>query len=417
MNTKRVIAHIDLDSFYASVECLYNPDIRHLPVAVGGDAEKRHGIILAKNQLAKKYGVKTGEPLGIAKQKCPNIVFVKAHFDRYIKISGMVRDIYKEYTDKIEPFGIDEAWIDITESSLILGSPVKVVQEIQERIHREIGITASVGLSYNKIFAKLGSDQNKPYGLFVVTEANYKEKVWTLPASDLLYVGRATAQKLERLNIKTIGDLAIADPTILQAHLGKNGLMLKAFANGDDRSHVQKFTDESFVKSVGNSMTLPKDVTTNEEVLATFHMLAESVARRLRNQGLKCNGIQISVRDKNLITLQMQDQLNMPTFLSQEIAKKSYEIYLKKYLFKQPIRSIGIKAIDLTPIEQSFQLNLLYDTTKIEKLEALEKTVDSIRDAFGYEKIQKGILLADKKLNGRDIRNTHTIFPKPYLLD
>ncbi len=417
MESKRVIAHIDLDSFYASVECLYNPSIRHLPVAVGGDAEKRHGIILAKNQIAKQFGVKTGEPLGVAKQKCPNIVFVKAHFDRYIKISNMVRDIYKEYTDKIEPFGIDEAWIDITESSLILGSPVKVVQEIQERIHREIGITASVGLSYNKIFSKLGSDQNKPYGLFVVTENNYKEKVWTLPVSDLLYVGRATTQKLERLNIKTIGDLAVADPTILQAHLGKNGLMLKAFANGDDRSHVQKVSEDNFVKSVGNSLTLPRDLTTNEEVFATFHMLSESVARRLRKQGLKCNGIQISVRDKNLITLQMQDQLDMPTFLSSEIATTASNIFVKKYAIKQPIRSVGIKAIDLMPVEETFQLNLLYDTQKREKLENLEKTVDSIRDVFGYEKIQKGILLADRKLTGKDIMGTHTIFPKPYMMD
>ncbi len=410
------IAHIDLDSFYASVECLYNPSIRHLPVAVCGDSEARHGIILAKNQLAKKDGVKTGDTIIEATRKSKGIVFVKANFEKYIKISRMVRDIYKDYTDKIEPFGIDEAWLDLTSSIKAFGSPVKIVQEIQERINTEIGITASAGVSYNKIFAKLGSDQNKPYGLFVVTKDNYKEKVWGLPVSDLLYVGRATNKTLAKLNIKTIGELANCDDKILQAHLGKNGLLIKSFANGEDMSPVSDVSYERFVKSVGNSLTLPRDVETKEDVYAVFCMIAESVARRLRQHNLKCETIQISVRDSDLQTIQLQQGLEVATFLSSEIANKSFEIFLKKYLMVTPIRSLGIKACDLTG-DTDMQLNFLIDNKRREKLEKIEKTVDDIRDVFGYEKIQKGTLLVDRKLTKRDIKKTNTIHPTAYIIN
>ncbi len=348
MNNKDcAIAHIDLDSFYASVECLCNPEIRHLPVAVGGDQESRHGIILAKNQIAKGFNIKTGETVYSAMQKCSNLVLVRGDFEKYIKYSKMVREIYKEYTDKIEPFGIDEAWLDLSASINIFGPPVKIVEEIQERIYKEIGITASAGISYNKVFAKLGSDQRKPYGLFVVTRQNYKEKIWNLPVSDLLYVGRATLKKLTLLNIHTIAELANADSKVLRAHFGKNGEMLKIFANGEDTTPVSKFTDERFVKSIGNSLTLPRDISTNDEMYAVFCMISESVAARLRKHGLKATGIQISVRDKNLQTYQMQGKLQFSTCISSEIAKKAYEIYLSKYHSTIPTRSVGIKCINL----------------------------------------------------------------------
>ncbi len=411
MQNTCTIAHIDLDSFYASVECLYNPDIRHLPVAVSGSVEERHGIVLAKNQLAKKYGVKTGETLIEAKRKCKDIVFVKANFSRYVEISKMVKDIYRRYTDQVESFGIDEAWLDLSNSTKLFGNPVKIVQEIQETVTKEIGITVSIGLSFNKTFAKLGSDQNKPNGLFVITPENYKEKIWKLPVSDLLYVGRATTKKLERLNIKTIGDLANADINILTSHLGKNGQMLHTFANGNDKSKVTKTSDEHLIKSIGNSLTLPRDLTTDEEVLAVFHMLSESVAKRLRKQNLKCNGIHISVRDKNLSTLQMQMVINNPTFLSAEIANIAFDLFKKKYKFINPIRSLGVTAIDLSSAEQNVQLNLLFSDEKREKLETLEKTIDNIRDSFGYNKIQKGILMVDRGLTSRNIMSTNVIYP------
>lgn len=412
--TDRVIAHIDLDSFYASVECLYNPQIRLLPVAVGGDSEQRHGVILAKNQIAKQFGVKTGDTLIEAKKKCPNIIFVKGHFERYLKISKMVKEIYYDYTDKIESFGIDEAWLDLTGSTTLLGSPVKIIQEIQQRIHTEIGITASAGISYNKVFAKLGSDQNKPYGLFVVTKDNYKDKIWHLPASDLLYVGKSTEKKLNLLNIKTIGDIAKCEDELLFTHLGKNGLMLKTFASGEDKTPVSFVSDERFVKTIGNSKTLPRDITTNDDVYAVFCMLSESVATRLREHNLKCKGLQISVRDNTLSTIQIQDHLENATFLSTEIANNAFSIYLKKYSLLKPIRSLGIRAINLISDEGICQLDLLDTNLRREKMEILEKTIDNIRDTFGYDKVQKGVLLVDRQLTKRDIKKTNSIHPISY---
>ncbi len=418
MNNKDcAIAHIDLDSFYASVECLCNPAIRHLPVAVGGDEENRHGIILAKNQIAKGFNIKTGETVFSAKQKCSNLVIVRGDFEKYIKYSRMVREIYKDYTDKIEPFGIDEAWLDLSASINIFGPPIKIVEEIQSRIYKEIGITASAGISYNKVFAKLGSDQRKPYGLFVVTRQNYKEKIWNLPVSDLLYVGRATLKKLTLLNIHTIGDLANADQQVLRSHLGKNGEMLKIFANGEDTTPVSKFTDERFVKSIGNSLTLPRDISANDEMYAVFCMISESVASRLRKHGLKTTAIQISIRDKNLYTFQMQGQLHFSTCISSEIAKKAYEIYLSKYHSTIPTRSVGIKCINLGDENDDIQLNLLTDNIKRDKLENLERTVDQIRGSYGYKKVQKGILMVDKNLTKKDIEKTNVIFPSAYLVN
>ncbi len=417
MNNKDcAIAHIDLDSFYASVECLCNPEIRHLPVAVGGDSENRHGIILAKNQIAKGFNIKTGETVFSAKQKCSNLVIVRGDFEKYIKYSKMVREIYKEYTDKIEPFGIDEAWLDLSSSIKIFGPPIKIVEEIQSRIYKEIGITASAGISYNKVFAKLGSDQRKPYGLFVVTRQNYKEKLWTLPISDLLYVGRSTLKKLTLLNIHTIGDLANADSKVLRSHFGKNGEMLKIFANGEDTTPVSNVSDERFVKSIGNSLTLPRDISTNDEIYAVFCMISESVAARLRKHGLKATAIQISIRDKNLQTYQMQGKLQFCTCISSEIATKAFEIYLSKYHSTIPTRSVGIKCINLDDEEDDIQLNLLADNIKRDKLENLERTVDQIRGSYGYKKVQKGILMVDKNLTKRDIQKTNVIFPSAYLV-
>ncbi len=416
MNNKDcAIAHIDLDSFYASVECLYNPEIRHLPVAVGGDSEQRHGIILAKNQIAKKFNIKTGESIVSAREKCKDLVLVRGDFSKYLKFSKLVKDIYREYTDKVESFGIDEAWLDLSSSTNIFGSPVKIVEEIQDRIYNELGITASAGVSYNKIFAKLGSDQKKPYGLFVVTRQNYKEKIWGLPASELLYVGRATTKKLQHLNINTIGDLATADTKVLHSHLGKNGVMLKSFANGEDLSPVSNVSEDRFVKSIGNSLTLPRDISTNDEVYSVFCMLSESVARRLRKHELKTNGIQISIRDNKLSTTQLQGRLSFNTCISGEIAKKAYEIYLEKYHMNIPIRSVGIKCINLDE-EEDIQLNLLVDNIKRDKLENLERTVDEIRGVYGNKKVQKGILMVDRELTKRDIEKTNVIFPTAYLV-
>ena len=279
----RVILHSDCNGFYASVECLHHPEIRNNPVAVSGDAENRHGIILAKNEIAKKYNIKTGEAIWQAKQKCPDLITVPPHFDLYKRFSKMARRIYSEYTDKIEPFGLDEAWLDVTDNKNMSGKEIAL--EINRRIKQELGITVSIGVSFNKIFAKFGSDYKKPDAITEITRENYRDIVWNCPAKDLLYVGRATGRKLESIGIYTIGDIATADVTLLRSYLGKWGYLIYGFANGYDSSPVAHMNENSEVKSIGNSTTTPKDMVTFNDVKQVIFVLCDSVCRRMREQG------------------------------------------------------------------------------------------------------------------------------------
>ena len=297
---ERIILHSDMNNFYASVECLYNPDLRGKPVAVAGDPEARHGIVLAKNEEAKRFGVQTGDPLWMAKQKCPDIVFTPPHYDRYMQFSAAARKIYGEYTDQVEPYGLDECWLDVTGSMKLFGDGKTIADELRHRIRQELGVTVSVGVSYNKIFAKLGSDMKKPDATTVITSERFKEIVWPLPVSDLLYVGRATHQKLKRYYIKTIGDLAAADRRFLQCLLGQNGLMLWKFANGLDTSPVSNIGAKSLIKSIGNSTTAPRDLVTDEDIKITLYVLCESVSARMREYGFVCDTVQLGVRDNEL---------------------------------------------------------------------------------------------------------------------
>lgn len=413
---ERAIAHIDLDAFYASVECLCNPEIRHLPVAVVGDSENRHGIVLAKNQLAKMDNVKTGDPIFMAKNKCPNIVFVKGDFNKYLRFSKLVKNIYREYTDMVESFGIDEAWLDLTHSQSLYGDAETILEEIRKRVYTELGLTVSIGLSFNKIFAKLGSDQNKPNGFFKVTKDDFKQKIWPLPAKDLLYVGGSTDKKLSKLNVKTIGDLAKYDTNALVSHLGKNGELIQNFARGLDTSPVKKVSDEKFIKTIGNSITTRRDLETIDDVKIVFYMLSESVAKRLREHGLVANGVQIYVRDNSLSSITRQGLLKNSSCLTKEIAEKALEIFIKKHVFNAPIRSLGIRAIDLASVENGYQLDLFTDTKKREKLLTLEKTVDTIQSVYGYNSVKKGILLSDKNLSSKNIKENNVIFPVSYTL-
>lgn len=412
---ERVIAHSDLNNFYASVECLYRPELRNKPLVVGGDQEARHGIVLAKNQIAKAFGIKTGDVLWEAKRKCPDLVTVPANFDLYLKFSRLVRQIYEEYSDQVEPFGIDESWIDLTGSTTLFGSGQEIADKLRVRIYQELGVTVSVGVSFNKIFSKLGSDMKKPDATTVILKADFKQKVWPLPASELLYVGRATEKKLRNIGITTIGQLAKSEPSSLQNLLGVWGIMLYRFANGDDNSPVAKKGEEAYIKSVGNSTTTPRDLTTIEDVHAIFHMLSDSVAARLRGHGLKCTGVQISVRDKDLFSLERQAPLALPTYLSGEIAEKAIEIFKTKYKFTKPIRSLGVRGINLVPQNTAFQLDLFTDHNLRLKQEKMEKTVDEIRSRFGYHTIKKGVLLQDKTLTNIDAKTEHVIHPLGYV--
>ena len=323
----RTILHSDCNCFYASVELLHHPELRGKPVAVGGDPEARHGIALTADYTAKRYGVKTGMALWQAKQVCPDITFLPPRMDLYLRFSRMAQEIYADYTDKREPYGIDESWLDVTDSATLKGDGFHIAQEISSRMKKELGITVSVGVSFNKIFAKLGSDYKKPDAITTMYEDEFQRKAWCLPVSDLLYVGNATNKKLYSMGIRTIGDLAESDETLLVRKLGKMGSILWAFANGYDESPVKLENTSAPVKSVGNSTTTPKDMETDEDVKIVLYILAESVAVRLRENGFRCRTVEISVRDKELFHFSKQVKLQNASNITKEIAEAGYRLY------------------------------------------------------------------------------------------
>lgn len=408
---ERVILHADLNNFYASVECLHRPEIRNKPVAVCGNQEARHGIVLAKNYLAKATGIQTGEVIWQARRKCPDLVVVPPNYPLYLRYSRLARSIYGDYGDQVEPFGLDEAWLDVTGSQHICGDGKKIADEIRERIKYEMGVTASVGVSWNKIFAKLGSDLKKPDATTAITRENYQQVVWPLPADELLYVGRATRRKLAYYGICTIGDIAGADPLFLKSRLGKWGEVLWAFANGCDNSPVTLMGEESIIKSIGNSITTPRDLKTDEDVWMTICILTESVAARLREQGFKCRTVHVYVRDKDLFTCGFQGKFTKPTNLSKNLAEKAMALFREHYNWDNPIRSLGVRGCDLVTADANEQLALFCDETRRIRQENLELTVDILRRRFGNLAIQRAVLLQDSDLRSINPKEDHVIYP------
>ena len=411
---ERIILHSDCNSFYASVECLHHPEIREKPVAVGGDIEQRHGIILAKNQLAKQFHVSTGEAIWQAKQKCPELIVLPPDFPLYLRFSRLARDIYLDYSSRVEPFGLDEAWLDITSRENQKDKGEKTAQEIRKRIREELGITVSIGVSYNKIFAKLGSDYQKPDAVTLITKENYRQIAWPLPASDLLYVGPATKRKLNGFGVHTIGELAQTPVEILRSKFGKIGDILWCFSNGLDRSPVADFQNQPIVKSIGNSTTAPRDLESGEDVKMILYVLADSVARRLREQGLKGRTIHISVRDNSLFSFTRQKTLLSYTNLTGEIAREALSLFREHYRWKRPVRSIGISVSDLEAGTICSQTGLFCDEVKREKMERLDNAVDRLKARFGTFAIQPAVLLKDRKLSDFDPKNDHIIHPVGY---
>lgn len=405
----RVILHVDLNNFYASVECLYRPELRDKPVAVCGDAEARHGIVLAKNYPAKAYGVKTGDVIWEAKQKCPGLVTVPADFGKYLRFSRLARAIYGDYTDQIESFGIDEAWLDVTGSTALFGNGETIAAAIRRRVREELGITASVGVSWNKVFAKLGSDQQKPDATTVITRENFREIVWPLPVEELLYVGRSTRRKLANRAIFTIGDLARRDVMDLRRLLGVWGETLWNFANGLDTSPVRHSGEESTVKSIGNSTTAVRDLVNSDDVKLIVYVLAESVAARLRKYGLKCTTVAIAVRDTDLYWFERQGKLGTPTCVAGDIARKAVELFAANYRWEKPIRSLGVRASGLVTATGSVQLDL-FGPDKA-KAESLERVIDTIRRRFGHYSIQRAAMLLDRRLTGFNPKDENVIHP------
>lgn len=409
----RVILHSDMNSCYASIEILHHPQLRNRPVAVGGDPESRHGIVLAKNPLAKAAGVKTGMALWEARQCCPEIVFVPPHYDQYLRFSRLTREIYADYTDHCEPFGIDEAWLDVTDC-VGAGSGRAVAEEIRRRIRQELGVTVSVGVSWNKIYAKFGSDYRKPDAVTCITRDNYRDIVWKAPAEDLLFVGRATKRKLLHYGISTIGELAEADPDFLRATFGKVGQILKVFASGEDATPVAPTGQRAPIKSIGNGTTTPRDLVDREDVRAVVLLLSESVSARLRDNGFRCRTVELSIRDKDLCGFTRQTRLPRPTDITEEIAGAALALFAENYSWQRPVRSLTVRGSSLESAALPDQPDLLTDENRRQKREKLDRTLDRIRRQYGYGSIQRGPVLLRPDLAGLDARSENIIHPMGY---
>lgn len=414
--TERTILHVDCNAFYASVECLHHPELRALPVAVGGDAEKRHGIILAKNQPAKRCGVTTGEALWQARQKCPDLVILPPNYGQYIRFSRLCREIYQEYSPQVESFGLDECWLDVTNTPRLAAlGPRMLGEEIRERVKEELGITVSVGVSFNKIFAKLGSDYRKPDAVTVFDRESVREKIWPIDAGELLYVGRATERKLHTFGIHTIGELANTPVEMLRAWFGKWGLLLHCFANGLDATPVAQTGEESLIKSIGNSTTTPRDLVTEEDASIVFWMLCESVAARLREGGFRCRTVQIGLRTNELFFMERQLKLPEPSCLASELHAAAMRLLRENYAWQRPLRSIGVRGAELFPASGPEQLSFFGDEARRERCLRLEKTMDEVRRRYGYAALSRAAALSDRTLTNIDAKSDHVIHPVGYL--
>ena len=388
-----IILHSDLNCFYASVEMNEAPELKGKKVAVCGSTENRHGIVLTASYPAKRSGVKTGMANWQAKQACPDLIVVSPHYDLYLKYSRIVRRIYRRYSETIEPFGMDENWIELPFTDDVEGIGYRTAEEIRHTVENETGLTVSIGVSFSKIFAKLGSDMKKPNAVTVVSRDMYKEKVWPLPVSDLLYVGPATKRKLALFNCCTIGDLANADPWLIHQKLGKNGLMLYQFANGTDGARVMPSEYVPPVKSVGHGVTCIRDLESNYEAWLVLLALAQDVGHRLRVHEIQARAVQITIRDNELSWQQWQMPLSYPSQSPFEIACAGYELLKMKYDWNKPIRALTIRAINPNSASSPIQVNLFDNYASRLKQKALDDAIDDIRNRYGEHSVFNACLM------------------------
>lgn len=394
----RAILHSDLNSFYASVEMMLDPSLKGKAVAVCGSTEDRHGIVLAKSDLAKKAGIKTGMVNWEARQLCKDLIVVPPQYDQYLKYSKLTQSIYHRYTDQVEPFGMDECWMDVTGSQGVYGDAMTIAEKIRSSVRDELGLTVSIGVSFNKIFAKLGSDMKKPDAITQIRREDFMEKVWPLDASEMIYCGRATTAKLAKYGIHTIGELAATDPSLLKQWFGVNGLALWRYANGTDTSRVMHKDFVSPVKSVGHGITCVADLVDDEEVHKVILALSQDIGHRLRVHELSARGVQVAVRGNDLFGSQFQCKLPFATQLPSEIAAAASRIFQAKYNWGSKVRAVTVRAIDLVPQNSPNQLSLFVDAQRMERRERLEDAVEELRSRFGKHALTYGSLLGDLKM-------------------
>ena len=425
---ERIIMHVDMNSFYASVEQAEHPELRGKPVAVAGKQELRHGIILTKSKEAKKYGIKTAEAIWEAEKKCSDLIVVPPNYGLYRRYSEFAREIYYQYTDLVEPFGLDECWLDITGAvgPLHGGDAMRVAREISERVKAELGCTVSIGLSWNKIYAKFGSDFEKPDAITEITKENYRSIIWNSPVADLLYVGRATERKLASYNIRTIGDLAGASDEYLQRRFGKIGLMLRTFARGDDETPVKVYDPLAkdvgrIVKSFGNGLTAPHDIFDESDAKALIWLLSESVTQRVRESRMRCKCVSVGVRyGDDLTGYTRQTQLTEPTAATRTVAATAWRLLSENEPFRsgkplpRPIRALHVRASALVPMDGGGQLSL-FAADGDSEMEDLDYVIDDLRRRFGNTIVRRGIELADETVAGLDIKGENTVHPVGYL--
>lgn len=395
----RTILHCDMNSFYCSVELLDHPELKGLPVAVAGDPKRRHGIILAKNEVAKSYGIYTPEPVSQALRKCPELYLLEPHHDKYEHYFSEINSIYREYTDMVEPFSIDESWLDVTASKGIFGSGRTIADEIRARIRSNLGLTLSVGVSWNKVFAKMGSEYKKPDATTEITRENYRELLWPLPAADFFFVGRSTAARLADFGISTVGDIARADPEALALMLGQHGTYLYRAVNGLDDSPVRRWGERDAAKSVGHGITFPRDLLGSADVQAAVTELADRVSARLRRYNMKAYGVKVEISDPSFRRRSRQRKLASPFTTAAAIKKESLELIREMGFLDKPIRLLTVTAIELADASREEQLTIFnFGSDDAESIpvaaqgasrrdEKLEQAVDEIRKKFGADSI------------------------------
>ena len=385
------ILHVDMNNFYASVETLYAPQYRDVPMAVAGDKESRHGIILAKNMLAKAKGVQTAEPIWQAMRKCPGLQLVPPHHERYAYFSQLAKKIYQDYTDRVEAFSLDECWLDVYGSGLLFGDGRRIAETIRQRVKAELGLTVSIGVSFNKIFAKLGSDYKKPDAVTEFGRREMEEIIWNMPCSDLLLVGPSTEKTLRRYGLHTIGDIARMEPGVMRSLLGRMGETLWVYANGLDDSPVQNVNAQEDPKTIGNSTTLPRDLTTDQEVRETLYSLAETVAARLRRHRMRAQEVQITVRSSDFQEIQRQKRLPGAARDSATLYQAAWELY-KKENKSWAVRLLGLRAGRLIR-EDEEQVSFFEDGDSRKRRERLEDAVDRVRKRYGSESLRRAFLV------------------------
>ena len=392
---RRCILHSDANCFYASVETVLNPELRGKAVAVCGSEEERHGIVLAKSEKAKKAGVTTGMPNWKARELCPDLIIVKPHFEYYSKFSKMLREIYERYTDYIEPFGLDECWLDVTKS---IKPPMEIAGEIRQAVKDELGLTVSIGVSFNKVFAKLGSDYKKPDAITEITEENYKNIVYPLPCGDILYCGRSTREQLNRIGVFTIGELAALKPEYMQMKFGKNGMELWNYANGLDVSEVAHKDHIEPPKSIGHGITCVEDLKTTEEAEAVIYALCQDIGLKLRGTRVRARGVSLGIKDKDLSYASYREKLEFPTQDEAKIAKVACEILRKRHDPRRSIRALTVTAINLESEEEIEQIDMFFDYEAREKQERLNEVIDIIKNEYGKDAIKPAIILNESRM-------------------